>query len=249
MAVAEQLWWGRHVQVTGPSRPLRPWDLDLSGGQVGPLALPGNYTARVAYKSDTATQVITVLRDPYSAAADAEMAAQFAETRAIHDDMNTDVDMINQLEWFRKQFEDITFMLNERKSEARERLKADTVSLFSFTDSTVRAVRTIIQKAIELESKLFDVDLAGAREDAFRAPNELYEKLAALASDVGANSADWGPTNQQREVHALLRKQLEDSRGKLGAFIRTDVADFNKRMAARGMPTVMSQLPAASIVP
>ena len=65
---------------------------DLSGGQVGPLALPGNYTARVSYKSDTATQVITVLRDPYSAAADADMAAQFAETRAIHDDMNTDVE-------------------------------------------------------------------------------------------------------------------------------------------------------------
>jgi hypothetical protein len=58
----------------------------------------------------------------------------------------------------------------------------------------------------------------------------LYEKLASVASDVGAASADFPPTDQQKAVHALLKQQLTAVRAEFEKLMLGDVNAFNQRL-------------------
>ena len=60
----------------------------------------------------------------------------------------------------------------------------------------------------KLESNLFDTKLTGAREDAFRNPNKIYGRLAALGSDLTRFGSDFKPTDQQVEVYNVLSNRL-----------------------------------------
>ncbi|HEX4469038.1 MAG TPA: hypothetical protein VH080_05865, partial [Gemmatimonadaceae bacterium] len=106
----------------------------------------------------------------------------------------------------------------------------DTTIALASIDSSLARIRDLEKKALALEGRLYDTDLTGAREDAFRSANQLYEKLASVASDVGASSADWPPTDQQRAVHSLLRQQLTAVRGDFEKLMTIDVAGFNQRL-------------------
>ncbi len=103
--------------------------------------------------------------------------------------------MINRIEWLRKQLLDLETM---------------------FADDD--GVKTILEAAGELgdtavtvEGRLFDVNMTGAREDAFRGPMKLYGRLSALGSDISAWGADFPPTEQQIEVHGVLLQRLANS--------------------------------------
>jgi len=191
---------------------------------------------------DTISAPVRVLRDPNTTATDADIAAQLAESLELRGDMNRVVDMIDQAEWVRKQLADLSFMFNERKKDARERatagdgaVRADGAqgaSTEASIDSSLSTIRDLDKKTLALESKLYDTDLTGAREDAFRSPNQLYEKLASVASDVGSASADWPPTDQQKAVHALLKQQLTAVRGDFEKLMTIDVNAFNQRLGA-----------------
>src|SRR5947209_4443099 len=157
-----------HVRVNG-SRSLVTWDLDIVGGQVGPLVAPGTYTVSATIGRDTISAPVKVLRDPNTAASDADIAAQLAESLDLRSDMNSVVDMIDQAEWVRKQLADLSFMFNERKKDARERatagdgaVRADgTQSAFTEAsiDSSLSTIRDLDKKTLALESKLYDTDL------------------------------------------------------------------------------------------
>jgi hypothetical protein len=229
-----------HVRVNG-SRPLVTWDLDIVGGQVGPLVAPGVYTVAATIGRDTISAPVRVLRDPNTGASDADLAAQLAESLDLRGDMNAVVDMIDQSEWVRKQLADLAFMFNERKRDARERITSgddvtlaggvrDTTLALASIDSSLASIKDLEKKVLAIEGKLYDTDLSGSREDAFRAPNQLYEKLASIASDVGASSADWPPTDQQKAVHALLKQQLATVRAEFEKLMAGDVATFNQRL-------------------
>src|SRR4051812_43371683 len=229
-----------HVRVNG-SRPLVTWDLDIVGGQVGPLVAPGTYTVATTIGRDTISGPVRVVRDPNSTATEADIAAQLAESLELRGDMNSVVDMIDQTEWVRKQLADLSFIFNERKRDTRERAAAgdgvtladgarDTTIALASIDSSLASIRDLERKTLAIEGKLFDTDLTGAREDAFRSANQLYEKLASLASDVGSASADWAPTDQQKAVRALLEQQLAAVRAEFEKLMTLDVNSFNQRL-------------------
>ena len=227
-----------HVRVNG-SRPLVTWDLDIVGGQVGPLVAPGTYTVAATIGRDTIRGALRVRRDPNTAASDADIAAQLAESLELRSDMNAVVDMIDQSELVRKQLADLTFLYNERKRDLRERSVHDGVTLagaprdsaleLASIDSTLASIKDLEKRMAALEGKLYDTDLSGSREDAFRAANQLYEKLASVASDVGASSGDWPPTDQQKAVHAMLKQQLATVKAEFEKLMTGEVAAFNQR--------------------
>ena len=89
---------------------------------------------------------------------------------------------------------------------------------------------------LAIEGKLYDVALTGAREDAFRTPNQLYEKLASVGSDIAASSADFRPTDQQGEVYSLLRKQLDGLKVQFNQMVANDLSTFAAKAAKLGLP-------------
>ena len=193
---------GKPFVRVGPdgTRPLVTWDLDLS--LRGPLVAPGTYTARLTVGDSTGpvtlTQPLTVLKDPNTAGADTDVQAQTRLALAIRGQQDSVARMINRLEWVRKQLQDLAAQLRGDSAVVRDTAAKRLATLADSLDA----------RALAVEGRLFDVHLTGAREDAFRGPMQLYGRLAALQSDVAESGADFAPTTQQVEVHALLTDRL-----------------------------------------
>ncbi|MFQ5704365.1 MAG: glycosyl hydrolase [Gemmatimonadales bacterium] len=217
---------GKDFVPLGPdgTRRLVTWDLDLNAGQRGPLAPPGTYTVTLKVGDAQLTQQLEVLKDPHSAGSEADIRAQVQLSLQLRDELDEVVDMIDQLEWLRKQMKDMRSILEGNHD-------ADTV---------IAAAGELAKKAIAVEGHLFDVHLTGAREDAFRNPMKLYGRLSALASDVGANSADFAPTTQQIAVHELFMQRLAEYRRQFRALFDTDVAAFKRLVREKELPHVIS---------
>jgi len=187
---------------------LRSWDLDLVAGQRGPRVSPGFYTIRLKIGDRTYTETVEILKDPNSEGTlgDIKRQEQFALT--LRDALNQTVGLINDIEIYRKNLDVAMSGFKKSKQQAEAQELAD--------------------KAFDIASRLYDVNLTGAREDAFRAPMKLYGRLSALASDINGSGIDFAPTTQQRDVHELLRGRLDDVQAAFDELMKL-TADFNQK--------------------
>ena len=94
-----------------------------------------------------------------------------------------------------------------------------------------------IEKATQLQAMsesiagtLYDIQLTGAREDAFRAPMKLYGRLSALASDITGNGVDFKPTDQQREVYAIFNERLDNINKRFINFMEVELKKLNTQL-------------------
>ena len=83
--------------------------------------------------------------------------------------------------------------------------------------------------AEDIASKLYDIHLTGAREDAFRSPMKLYGRLSALASDM-QGGIDFKPTDQQGEVKVVLGERLQNAVDQFETLQEEDIKAFNKAL-------------------
>ncbi len=167
-------------------RPLRTWDLDVNSGKLGPKAVPGNYKATLNVDGEEFTQSFAVLKDPNTSGTIKDIKAQFQFLMILRETINENVALINKIEDLRHSLQ------NDYNTRDEE-----------------KAARDMDLRLYEIESHLFDVKLTGAREDAFRNPNKIYGRLAALGSDLTRYGADFRPTNQQVEVYEVLSDRLK----------------------------------------
>lgn len=180
------------------TRRLVTWDLDLMNGLLGPRVAPGKYTAQVEVNGEKQTQAFEVLKDPTTKSTSADIEEQVTFSLQLRDAMNQAVTMINELEVMRKRATEMQNLLLKTDKALSKAEKSRQIEFSAFE-----------QAATQLSAQLYDIHLTGAREDAFRNPMQIYERLQALASDAGANSADFKPTNQQRDVFAVLNERLQ----------------------------------------
>ncbi|MCH2449789.1 MAG: glycosyl hydrolase [Gracilimonas sp.] len=194
-------------------RPLVTWDLDLWRGQLGPRVIPGIFTVKVTVGEHEMTRELEVRKDPTSVGTVEEIEQQVAFGIELRDQLNEVVVLINEIEWIRKEFEDLMERLKETRDETQ--------------------VAAIINKASELndrvtmiESNLYDIHLTGAREDAFRNPMKLYGRISALGSDIMYNGADFAPTQQQVEVFDKIQDQFEMTKEAYNTFVEERLIPF-----------------------
>ena len=208
-------------------RPLRTWDLDLFRGQLGPRVVPGTYTVRATQGDHESVTTIEVLKDPSSTGSLADMRAQLELGMVLRDEINDIVDMVNDLEWTRKQLDDLQQRLAEEgDDEAAERAVEESESLELL--------------AIQVEDRLFDIYLTGAREDAFRNPMKLYGRYSALSQDVSFSSSDHPPTVPQTEVHGVLQGRLNEAKALFQRFYDSDADALNEMLRAMKLPVIIS---------
>ena len=139
-------------------------------------------------------------QDPASAGTTADIEAKYAFLRQIHTQLDELAEMVDELEFIRREIQDFEEYVEARRS-GDERFTA-----------VLENASEIAGTALAIEGRFFDVGLTGSREDSFRAPMRLYGRLGALANDVGWDGADFGPTDQQREVHGILTERFEAAR-------------------------------------
>ena len=94
----------------------------------------------------------------------------------------------------------------------------------------------------DLEGNLFDLRLTGgtARQDTLRWPRRLYAKLTSLAGYV--SSADFPPTDQEREVFEGYLEMLAEYQARMDALVADDIAAFNRLLAERGVTPIGGQV-------
>ena len=143
------------------------------------------------------------------------MQAQGKLARAIRAEQDSVARMINRLEWVRKQVRDLTAQLRDSALVADSGAKR----VAALGDSLDRRI-------VRVEGALFDVNLTGAREDAFRNPMQLYGRLAALQSDMAENGADFAPTGQQVAVHDVLAQRLADASARFADLMTKAIPAF-----------------------
>jgi len=214
------------------TRPLVTWDLDLS--LRGPLVLPGSYTVSLVIADSgttpvTSKQTLTVLKDPNTTGTDADVQAQGKLARTIRAEQDSIARMVNRLEWVRKQVRDLTAQLRDSSLVADSGAKR----VAALADSLERRI-------VRVEGALFDVNLTGAREDAFRNPIQLYGRLAALQSDLAENGADFAPTTQQVAVHEVLAGRLADATTRFTDLMTKGVPQFAAELRRTPLRDVLS---------
>ena len=140
----------------------------------------------------------------------ADIEAQVSFSLQLRDAMNVAVSNINAIEVLRKELESI---IEEGGS-----------------NRTVKEAIRLKAIAEDIASKLYDIHLTGAREDAFRSPIKLYGRLSALASDINSSGIDFKPTNQQGEVYEVLDERLQAAIEQFDELIQNDIQQFNRAL-------------------
>lgn len=196
-------------------RPLVTWDLDLYRGQLGPRVVPGEYEITVLVDGEAYTQTGKVIKDPTTEGTLKDIEQQVEFSLKLNQAMNEVVTAVNEIEIIR--------------AELAELVVQDDDALVA------EKIEELEVKILEIEGELFDVNLTGAREDAFRNPMKLYGRISALASDVGGFGADFRPTSQQVEVYDLFKKQLEDVQVQYKRLMEEEIPEFNRFLMSRNL--------------
>ena len=200
----------------------------------GVLVAPGNYQVQLTAGGKVLPpQPLLVRKDPNSeaSAADVETATQLS--LAILQESNRAARMINQLEWSRKQLEDLRRMLSAAAEDP----------------PAAAAVESLDRQLAAVEDQLLHPSLAEEDQKSFRGALGLYLKFLWLQAEVGsgaaefAGNADAKPTQPELEVKQLLSGQLAEVQKSFDQLYARSIPAFNEAMRSKGAQVVPVQEP------
>ena len=200
--------------------PVLSWG--TSGGFSGVTVAPGTYTVRLSVGGQGFVQDLEVLKDPRSEGTLADIQEMVALQLEVREDITTISGMINDIEWMKKQLNDLTESMG-RIAESVV-IRTEIAGLYG----TLQALEDKILQPIAVEGD----------SKSFRFPNMLYSKMSVLGGDL-ASSVDYAPNQQQREVHQLLKSQMMEYQGELGALVDNEVAAFNGMLRDRNLGVII----------
>jgi photosystem II stability/assembly factor-like uncharacterized protein len=193
----------------------------VSRGNNSPLVAPGTYTVKLTIGGHTETQPITVVKDPNTPATLEDAMASSALDYRIYKDTERSAQLINQIEWSRKQLED-TRRLLVASGAAK--------SLLDATDA-------VNNKYLAQEDQLMHPTIAEGDEKSFRGPLGLYLKFVWLQAEAGTGEADvsgnsdYQPTDPEKQVFAELDQQLQNVDQAVKQIDTKDLDDYNALLA------------------
>jgi hypothetical protein len=200
-----------------------------SGGTVSPRAVPGTYTVRLNVGQAELSRTLIVKKDPNSAGSEVDIEAQVAMSLEVRDSLNTLMDMINQIEWIRRQVYDVSALL----------VGTDNV------EEILSAGDALDGKLIAVEEQLFQINQTPGA-DFWRWKTVLYGRFLEFSSSLtatwGAGGHDFPPTTQHVEVHELLKTRLADYQAQLTQLIATDLPAFNSQLRGKNLSILLPDI-------
>jgi len=233
-----RVWWdlnGEPVSLpTLRTKPLFAEDIQLgeertrgfagggAGGGGGPsiLLAPGTYTVTLRVNGETFSESLEVRKDPNSEGTSADIRAQIAMLEEIKADGDSASAMISRIESLRRQVLDTRDVLTEQGGH----------------DEIVASADALNETLIQVEEGLFQMRATGTGQDGIRYPSRLMSRLAYLFNTTSI--ADFRPTDQQREVHLILKERLALIAVALEAVLDDDLEEFNRLLASMGIRIV-----------
>ncbi|MGZ5254169.1 MAG: WD40/YVTN/BNR-like repeat-containing protein, partial [Flavitalea sp.] len=184
----------------------------------GIKAIPGNYTARVKVGKDSSEVPFTVLGDPNFKTTQADYEAQFGLLNEMMTSFNDIQKGVKDIRNYRTQISD--FVSRQGKDVPKD--------VKSFADSIQKKMTTVEETLYQTKAKSF--------QDVLNYPIRLNDKLAGVFRT--ANSGNFAPSKQSREVYAELKQQADAALAKLKEIKEKDIAAFNKMVREKELPLV-----------
>jgi len=186
----------------------------------GPIAPPGQYSARMIVGRDTLVRQFAVVADPRQTSTTAELIAQFELAGKVRDRITDVVDGVTRIE-------DIQSQLDQRTSQAK-----DSPSASKRVSDAAKALREKLE-AIRVE--LYEV---GCHVDqcSLDQPMKLYNMLITMNAQV--QTGDYGPTRQHGEMFADFSGKVGEQLRKLQQLEDADLAALNRVLAEIQLPVV-----------
>ena len=190
-------------------------------GRMSILMPPGAYTVRLNVGGKTLTQKLEVRKDPNSGGSEAEIREQTTMLTELRRDIESAAEVANQIELVRAQLLGLGRVLDNAE--------------------IMKPARELEQKLADVQQNLMDLRVTGRGQDGVRFGARLFGKLNYLAN--GLAGGDFRPTDQQLEVHKLLRSELAKHRAALDGLLDKDLKTFNEFMRGRGMSNIIVRRP------
>jgi photosystem II stability/assembly factor-like uncharacterized protein len=205
------------------SRPITHWGIQQA--QVGPLVIPGKYTVRLTIGGKAYTEPIEIRKAPQTAASEAELQASLKIQLRVRDNISAASDMVNQLEWMRKQAEDMQKMLRAENGKS----------------DVLKSIQSMNQKMESVEYKLISRVDANSDDKYYVEAYKVYLNLIWLNGEVGTGAGDvpggaeYGPTETSAKVLEMIEKDLAAARTEYRTLMDKELPVFNRAMAAGGV--------------
>ncbi len=215
------------------SRPVTHWG--LAQAEVGPMAAPGKYSVKLTVDGQSFTQPLELVPDPNANSTVADLEALTRVQIRIRDDINTTSDIVNQLEWMRKQLEGLQKMARSQR-----------------TDDLLKLVNDMETKMLAVETRLLEKAQMNSDDKYFVEAYKVYMNLVWLNGEVGtgagdvAGGADFGPTETSLAMLQFIEKELEIAKTEYKGLLDKDVPAFNKTLTDRGVTPITTGAPAAA---
>nr|MBP6716493.1 hypothetical protein [Acidobacteriota bacterium] len=180
-----------------------------------PMAAPGKYSVRLTVDGQAFTQPFTVQKDPVVVASDADLVASTKLQIRLRDNINKTAEMVNQLEIWRKQIEDM------KKAKASD---AAALNVLGELDKQMwdTEMQMVSRSEIHSDDKYFP--------EAYK----IYMNLIWLSGAVGqgasdeAGGVDWKPTDVQYQVTTMIEGQIAKAKLEMDKYKATTIPAFNK---------------------
>lgn len=186
------------------------------------LVPPGKYGVSMVAGDQKFTSSLNIVKDPSSEGSVADIQAQTEMLTKLQADYNTIADMVNQIEWVRRQVYDLRDVLS---SKAKYKNLAKSAGKL---DSTLQAV----------EGKLVQLKYTGTGQDDVRYPDMLAGKLGYLFNAV--STGDFPPTDSHKEVYTVLKGRLTESQAEYEKVMSTALADFLKQLQENDIKPIVA---------
>jgi len=230
-----RIWWNLRgepsTEVKPRTRPLYAADFKMNpdgtrrfamagASRISLLEPPGTYTVTLDAAGQTASQPLTVRKDPNTAGSEADIEAQTKTIREVRESMDKAAALINRAEAVRAQIGNLKTFLGD-DAAAKELIAAGD---------------DLDKRVVAVEERLFNMTATGRGQDFLRMPSRLLEKLSHLADTL--QLGDFAPTDQQLEVHRQLSGEVTTAEKDLGDVVSKDLATFNDMLRRRNIGTV-----------
>jgi photosystem II stability/assembly factor-like uncharacterized protein len=232
------------------SRPVTHWGSEPA--EVGPIAAPGAYTVRLKVDGQTFTQPLAILADPHAPGSPADIEASVRTLVKIRDDISHAADLINRIEWLRKQAEVVETMLRPAKEQDKPKAalaepdddydehpsKAPAVVLSEAQEQQknelLKATEDFDKQLEAVESRLVSQALRNSDDKYFVEPYGTYLDLIWLNAEVGtgggdvAGSADFAPRAAQLELLKTYEEQVRSAASDFQAILHDNLPPLNQ---------------------
>jgi photosystem II stability/assembly factor-like uncharacterized protein len=215
-------------------RGITHWGMPVE--QQGPLAAPGKYTVKMTVGDQSFQQPLEVLIDPHSAGTQESIEATLKLQLRIKDDVTRTADIVNRIEWMRKQLADLETMYAADPHEAE----------------MLKSVKDTDEKMQDVEYTLVSRANVASDDKIYSSAYKVYFNLLWLNGEVGqgagdvAGAGDYGPTDTSPALLAGIEQDLAHSEASYKELMSTTVPAFNRLLASKGQIPLATAAPAAA---